>query len=283
MSTQPKLENSLYRPEFERDNCGFGLIAQMDGKPSHWLLETAIGALARLTHRGAVAADGKTGDGCGLLLKKPDGFLQTAAKEQGFTLKPLYAVGMVFLNTETALADSARQTLVSELTKEGLDVQGWRVVPTDTQACGEEALKTLPQIEQIFVNAAADMDQIDFERHLYIARRRSEKIIEQNDEMFYVPSLSSSVISFKGLVMPENLPVFYQDLNNPKMKSATAVFHQRFSTNTWPQWRLAQPFRYLAHNGEINTVQGNRNWSVARGHKFESPISPWKMCARWSP
>ncbi len=274
MSTQPKLENSLYRPEFERDNCGFGLIAQMDGKASHWLLETAIGALARLTHRGAVAADGKTGDGCGLLLKKPDGFLQSVAKEQGFILMPLYAVGMVFLNTETDLATRARQTLETELKKEGLDVPGWRMVPTDTRACGEEALRTLPQIEQIFVNAAEGMNQIAFERHLYIARRRSEKLLEQNDEMFYVPSLSSSVISFKGLVMPENLPLFYQDLNNPKMESATAVFHQRFSTNTWPQWRLAQPFRYLAHNGEINTIQGNRNWSVARGHKFESPHIP---------
>ena len=274
MSTQPKLENSLYRPEFERDNCGFGLIAQMDGKPSHWLLETAIGALARLTHRGAVAADGKTGDGCGLLLKKPDSFLQSIAKEQGFALKSLYAVGMVFLNMESDLADSARQILATELEKEGLDVLGWRVVPTDTRACGEEALKTLPQIEQIFVNAAEGMDEVAFERHLYIARRRSEKAIEQNDEVFYIPSLSSSVISYKGLVMPENLPVFYQDLNNPKMESATAVFHQRFSTNTWPQWRLAQPFRYLAHNGEINTIQGNRNWSVARGHKFESPHIP---------
>ena len=274
MSTQPKRENSLYRPEFERDNCGFGLIAQMDGKPSHWLLETAIGALARLTHRGAVAADGKTGDGCGLLLKKPDGFLQMLAAEQGFALAPLYAVGMVFLNTESELADAARRTLEAELEKEGLAVLGWREVPTDERACGEEALKTLPRIEQIFVNAAEGMDETAFERHLYIARRRTEKAIEPEDEMFYVPSLSSTVISYKGLVMPENLPVFYQDLNNPKMESATAVFHQRFSTNTWPQWRLAQPFRYLAHNGEINTIQGNRNWSVARGHKFESPHIP---------
>ena len=274
MSTQPKRENSLYRPEFERDNCGFGLIAQMDGKPSHWLLETAIGALARLTHRGAVAADGKTGDGCGLLLKKPDGFLQMLAAEQDFTLAPLYAVGMVFLNTESELADAARRTLEAELEKEGLAVLGWREVPTDERACGEEALKTLPRIEQIFVNAADGMDETAFERHLYIARRRTEKAIEPEDEMFYVPSLSSTVISYKGLVMPENLPVFYQDLNNPKMESATAVFHQRFSTNTWPQWRLAQPFRYLAHNGEINTIQGNRNWSVARGHKFESPHIP---------
>lgn len=246
----------------------------MDGKPSHWLLETAITALTRLTHRGAVAADGKTGDGCGLLLKKPDNFLRNAASDLGFMLKENYAVGMVFLNTDKNIADKARQQLEQELTKEGLDVQGWRSVPTDNTACGEEALKTLPVIEQIFINPADDMDEIAFERQLYIARRRTEKAIEPNDHMFYVPSLSSRVISFKGLVMPEYLPIFYKDLNDPKMESATAVFHQRFSTNTWPQWRLAQPFRYLAHNGEINTIQGNRNWSVARGHKFDTPELP---------
>ena len=246
----------------------------MDGKPSHWLLETAIGALARLTHRGAVAADGKTGDGCGLLLKKPDGFLRTVATELGFALANNYAVGMVFLNPDEKRASSARQTLTAELEQEGLEVAGWRRTPTDSTACGEEALRTLPIIEQVFVNAPAGMDGADFERHLYIARRRTEKVIEPADDYFYIPSLSSKVIAYKGLVMPENLPVFYKDLHNPAMESALAVFHQRFSTNTWPQWRLAQPFRYLAHNGEINTIQGNRNWSVARGHKFETPRLP---------
>jgi len=274
VSNQNTPTTGLYRPAFERENCGFGLIAQMDGKPSHWLLKTAIGALARLTHRGAVAADGKTGDGCGLLLKKPDSFLRTLAKEHGFALKDQYAVGMVFLNPDASKAATARQTLEAELQKEGLAVLGWRAVPTDPSACGDEALKSLPDIEQIFINAADGMDEISFERHLYIARRRTEKAIEPVDAFFYIPSLSSRVISYKGLVMPANLPVFYQDLNNPAMESALAVFHQRFSTNTWPQWRLAQPFRYLAHNGEINTVQGNRNWSIARGHKFETPYIP---------
>jgi len=271
VNTENKKLSGLYRPEFERDNCGFGLIAHMDGTPSHWLVDTAIGALARLTHRGAIAADGKTGDGCGLLLKKPDSFLRAVAETEGFKLAELYSAGMVFLNQDTKLAKQARDTLEKELKTEGLDVQGWRTVPTDESACGEEALKSLPVIEQIFVNAADGMDQVSFERHLYIARRRTEKAIEPNDPMFYIPSLSSSVISYKGLVMPEFLPVFYKDLGNKNLESATAVFHQRFSTNTWPQWRLAQPFRYLAHNGEINTVQGNRNWSMARGHKFESP------------
>jgi len=264
----------LYRPEFEKENCGFGLIVQMDNQASHWLVETAVHALTRLTHRGAVAADGKTGDGCGLLLKKPDAFLRQAAQQLGFTLADKYAVGMTFLNTNKALAKKSRQQLETELKKEGLIIAGWRVVPTDASACGDEALKSLPLIEQLFVNAPDNMDDAQFERHLYIARRRTEKAIDPKDDMFYIPSLSSQVVSYKGLVMPENLPIFYQDLNDEKLTSALAVFHQRFSTNTWPQWRLAQPFRYLAHNGEINTIQGNRNWSVARGHTFESRHIP---------
>ncbi len=266
--------SGLYSPAFEKENCGFGLIAHMDGNASHWLVNTAIGALARMTHRGAIAADGKTGDGCGLLMKKPDAFMRAAAAELSYTLADRYAVGMVFLNQDTALADKARRQLEQELTKEGLQVLGWRVVPTDESACGTEALKTLPRIEQIFINAAAGMDEAAFERHLYIARRRAEKVIEANDPAFYLPSFSSRVVSYKGLVMPAYLPVFYKDLNDERMASTLCVFHQRFSTNTWPQWRLAQPFRYLAHNGEINTVQGNRYWSVARGHKFETPLIP---------
>ena len=142
----------LYDPKFERDNCGFGLIAHMDGEASHWLLQTAITALARLTHRGAIAADGKTGDGCGLLLKKPDSFMRAQAAELGFTLKDNYAIGMVFLNTNADKAQLARDTLAKECCAEGLDVQGWRVVPTDYSACGEEALKSVPTIEQIFIN-----------------------------------------------------------------------------------------------------------------------------------
>jgi glutamate synthase (NADPH/NADH) large chain len=266
--------SGLYRPEFERDNCGFGLIAQMDNQPSHWLVNTAIQALERLTHRGAVAADGKTGDGCGLLLKKPDAFLRTIAAEAGIELAALYGVGMVFLNTDGKLAAKARDVLENQLRGEGLDIAGWREVPTNPEACGEEALKTLPVIMQVFVNAPEGMDESAFERHLFIARRRAEIAVEAEDPMFYVPSLSARVLSFKGLVMPANLPVFYQDLNDERLESSLCVFHQRFSTNTWPQWRLAQPFRFLAHNGEINTVRGNRNWAQARAYKFASPHLP---------
>ncbi len=271
-SKQP--DGGLYRPAFEKDSCGFGLIAQMDGTPSHWLVGTAINSLACLTHRGAIAADGKTGDGCGLLLKKPDAFLRTLAGERGWALAETYAVGMVFLSQDSARAARAKAQLQGELERQALQVLGWRPVPVDTAACGEEALKTLPVIEQVFVNAPPEIDEATMERRLYIARRRTEKAIEPQDEAFYVPSLSARVISYKGLVMPRNLPVFYADLNDERLASSLCVFHQRFSTNTWPQWRLAQPFRFLAHNGEINTVQGNRNWSVARGHKFATPLIP---------
>ena len=265
---------TLYRPSFEKDSCGFGLIAHMDGVPGHWLVQTAVDALTRLTHRGAVAADGKTGDGCGLLMKMPDRFMRAVARQDGIHLDKKFATGMVFLNPIPKLAEKARSRLERELVAEGLQVAGWRTVPTDNSACGEEALESLPLFEQIFINAGESMDETRFERHLYIARRRTEKAIGNGDKTFYIPSLSSRVVSYKGLVMPANLPVFYRDLQDERLESALCVFHQRFSTNTWPEWRLAQPFRYLAHNGEINTIQGNRNWSMARGHKFKTPHIP---------
>ncbi len=271
MSQPTELTQGLYRPEFERDNCGFGLIAQMDDKPSHWLIETAIESLGNLTHRGAIGADGKTGDGCGLLMKKPDAFFRAIAEEQGFALSAHYAVGMVFLSQDADAAEANQAIVTEELTKQGLDVQGWRDVPVNPdEACGEQALASLPIMRQVFVNAAEGMDDVAFERYLYIARRLAEKAID--DDAFYIPTLSSHVVSYKGLVMPAYLPVFYQDLRDSRMETAICVFHQRFSTNTMPQWRLAQPFRYLAHNGEINTVQGNRNWALARGAKFATDL-----------
>ncbi|MBS1147198.1 MAG: glutamate synthase large subunit, partial [Proteobacteria bacterium] len=268
------LDGTLYSPDFEQDSCGFGLIAQMDNQPSHTLVQNAIGSLACMTHRGAIAADGLSGDGCGLLFMKPDAFLRTVAAEAGFTVGVLYAAGLVFLSRDAAPRDHARATLKTELEAQGLEVAGFRLVPTDSSVCGESALASLPHIEQIFVNAPAGMSADDFERKLYIARRRAEKALEASDPVFYLPTLSCRVISYKGLVMPDNLPVFYPDLSDARFASSLAVFHQRFSTNTWPQWRLAQPFRYLAHNGEINTVQGNRNWSRAREQKFETPLIP---------
>jgi len=270
---QSRLSGTLYSPDFEQDSCGFGLIAQLDDQPSHKLVQTAIASLACMTHRGAVAADGKSGDGCGLLFKKPDGFLRTVAAEADITLSERYAAGLVFLNRDAGLAQRARDLLAAELLGQGLAVAGFRKVSTDNSALGEYALKSLPTIEQIFVNCPDTVDADIFERKLYIARRTVEKALA-DDAAFYMPTLSGRVIAYKGLVMPDYLPVFYPDLNDARFASSLAVFHQRFSTNTWPEWRLAQPFRYLAHNGEINTLQGNRNWSRARECKFASPLIP---------
>src|SRR5580658_7351612 len=264
----------LCRAAYERDSCGFGLIASLDDRASHWVLQTAISSLNRLTHRGAIAADGKTGDGCGLLIKQPTAFLRAAAAEAGFTLAPLFAAGLVFLNRDPNVAARARAVLTEQLQAEKLQVAGFRALPIGAEACGSEALKTLPAIEQIFVNAAADIDEQTLNRRLYMARRRAEKQLEGSDPVFYIPSLSASTIVYKGMVMPQYLAQFYPDLKDPRMEASVVVFHQRFSTNTLPQWRLAHPYRYLAHNGEINTVQGNRSWAVARGPLFRSPLLP---------
>ena len=262
----------LLRPEFEKDSCGFGLIAQMDGRASHWLVETAIHALGRLTHRGAVAADGKTGDGCGLLLKMPADYMRDKAREAGFSPPATFAAGMVFLNPRAAAA--GRRSLEQAVRDEGLEVAGWREVPVDASVCGRAALETLPRIEQIFVGADDAVGADDFERRLFVARRRAEIARAPHDPVFYVASLSARTLSYKGLVMPDNLPMFYRDLNDESLATSICVFHQRFSTNTWPQWRLAQPFRLLAHNGEINTIGGNRSWAHARAYIFKSPHLP---------
>jgi glutamate synthase (NADPH/NADH) large chain len=261
-------KQGLYDPEFERDSCGFGLIANLDDMPSHFVVETAISALARLTHRGAVAPDGKTGDGCGLLIKFPERFLRAVGEEVGFDLGERFAAGTVFLSHNLAVAGKARQIIGEAIEEIGLEVVGWRAVPTDASACGVLALKTLPKIEQVFVNAPAGMPRGRFNRRLFLARRRAENRIEDGET--YVTSLSSVTISYKGMIMPGALPVFYPDLRDPRLESSVCVFHQRFSTNTLPEWRLAQPFRFLAHNGEINTIQGNRNWAQARAKNFRS-------------
>ncbi len=273
--TDPRVRDwGLYRSAYERDSCGFGLIASLDDQASHWVLKTAISSLNRLTHRGAIAADGKTGDGCGLLIKTPARFLRAAAAEARISLGVQFAAGLVFLNRVESKAAEARRVLTGEIEREKMSVAGFRVMPVDPSACGVEALKTLPHIEQVFVNSSADIDEATFNRRLYMARRRTEKILESIDPKFYIPSLSASTIVYKGMVMPQHLAQFYPDLKDPRMEASVVVFHQRFSTNTLPQWRLAHPYRYLAHNGEINTVQGNRSWAVARGPLFRSPLLP---------
>jgi len=259
---------TLYNPDFERDSCGFGLIANLDDLPSHWVIETSIAALTRLTHRGAVAADGKTGDGCGLLIKFPTGFLRAVGEEAGFSLDQRFAAGTVFLSQDEEVASAARKVINQAIEETGLVVAGWRVVPVDPSACGERARATLPRIEQVFVNASDGMPRGRFNRRLFLARRRSENRVVDSET--YIASMSSVTISYKGMIMPSALPEFYPDLRDPRMESSVCLFHQRFSTNTLPEWRLAQPFRFLAHNGEINTINGNRNWAQARAKNFIS-------------
>ena len=267
-------KNGLYQPNFEHDNCGFGLIAQMDGRASHTLVQTAITALGRMTHRGAIGADGKTGDGCGLLLRKPTTFLRSAAAEVGVNLSGEFATGIVFMSHEDSIASQCKKQLEDECNARGMRFNGWREVPVDTSACGEQAKESVPRIEQLFVSATEEMDTAEFNRHLFVARRKAEIALKDIDPEFYVCSLSCDVILYKGLVMPEFLSSFYTDLEDESLESSIAVFHQRFSTNTLPQWKLAQPFRYLAHNGEINTIQGNRNWANARAPKLRSDVLP---------
>ena len=226
-----------------------------------------------MTHRGGIAADGRTGDGCGLLLQKPDLFLRRAAQACGAgELTALYGVGMLMLSRDEERAATARRTLDEELAAVGLQPAGWRPVPTAPSCLGPIALASLPQFAQVFVNAP-DIDQAQLTARLFIARRRAEQRLE-SDADSYIASLSAGTVVYKGLMMPVDLAGFFPDLADPDLTSAICLFHQRFSTNTMPRWPLAQPFRLLAHNGEINTITGNRNWAEARTGKFRSPLLP---------
>ena len=262
--------SALFDPRFEHDSCGFGLIAHLDNKPSRWLVDTALSSLARMSHRGAILADGKTGDGCGVLLHRPDAFLRAVADEAGIRLGHGFSAGNVFLPRDAGAAERARATLAEELERLDVRVAGWRQVPINEAACGPIGLASLPRIEQIFVCPAVTMNQGSFARALFLARRRAEMRLADLPD-FYVVSLSPWTLGYKGLVLAPALADFFPDLRHCEMASGVALFHQRFSTNTAPRWPLAQPFRLLAHNGEINTIEGNRRWALARGAKWHSP------------
>ncbi|MEN1728391.1 MAG: glutamate synthase large subunit, partial [Pseudomonadota bacterium] len=266
------MPETLHHPDFERDSCGFGLIVRLDDQADHDVLQDALTALKRLTHRGAVAPDGKTGDGCGILVKLPHVFFRKIAREADIELASSFAVGMLFLDPISDRAALQRERIESELTSQGLKVAGWRPVPVQADALGDAARARQPRIEQLLVNAPDELPDSQFERRLFLARRRIEVSI--SDERFYVASLSSRTLSYKGMVVPELLAEFYPDLDDPDFQTSAAVFHQRFSTNTLPRWQLAQPFRLLAHNGEINTIQGNRHWTRARRRLLASPLLP---------
>jgi len=269
----------LYDPRDERDACGFGLIAQLDDVPSATLVQRAIAALVRMTHRGGVAADGLSGDGCGVLIRNPDAWLRALASEAKITLGQLYAAGLVFLPHDEVAAQRARDTMAAALREVQLATAGWREVPVDTAACGERARASMPRIEQLFVVPALDIDGArpspeTFQHALYLARRRAEQRLQDvstaSNQDFYVVSLSAHAIGYKGMVLPERLAQFYPDLQRAELASSAVVFHQRFSTNSAPRWPLAQPFRLLAHNGEINTISGNRAWAQARAQAWRT-------------
>ena len=247
-----------------------------DGRQAQPLvLATAIDSLARLTHRGAVAADGKTGDGCGLLMKRPDGFLQAVAEEEGFQLAERFAVGCVFLSRDEAQADRRARASTPACEAQGLTVAGWRTVPTDAEACGEEALETLPRIEQVFVNAAADMDEARLRAQpVHRPPPGREGLDADGDQAFYIPSLSSRVLSYKGLMMPANLPVFYPDLNDERLETAICVFHQRFSTNTLPAVAPGPAVPLPGAQRRDQHHPGQPQLGHARASKFETPLLP---------
>ncbi|MFD0966522.1 glutamate synthase large subunit [Seminibacterium arietis] len=263
---------TLYDRSFERENCGFGLIANIDGVQSHKVVRNGILGLSRMQHRGAILSDGKTGDGCGLSLQMPESFFRNIAEESGFSLSKIFGIGQIFLPQDETLAKQYIDIINEELAIETLLVVAWRDVPTNPNVLGSIALADMPLIKQVFINAPSGWRRIDLLRRLYIARRRIEKRINHND--FYICSFSNQTIVYKGLCMPKDLPKFYLDLADLRMQTSICLFHQRFSTNTQPRWKLAQPFRYLAHNGEINTISGNRAWARARAYKYRTPLIP---------
>ncbi|KGM89519.1 glutamate synthase (NADPH) large subunit [Roseovarius mucosus DSM 17069] len=257
-------ENGMYAEEEEHSSCGVGLVVSIDGKPSRKVVEAGINALKAIWHRGAVDADGKTGDGAGIHLQIPVSFFYDQIRRTGHEPNEsrLVAVGQVFLpRTNFGAQEQCRTIVETEVLRMGHTIYGWRHVPVDISCLGEKANATRPEIEQILISDAKGLDEESFERELYVIRRRIEKAVQAAGIMgFYMASLSCRSIIYKGMMLAEQVAVFYPDLMDERFKSAFAIYHQRYSTNTFPQWWLAQPFRMLAHNGEINTLKGNTNW-----------------------
>ena len=263
-------ENSLYKAEDEHSSCGVGLVVAISGKPSRRVVENGIMALKAVWHRGAVDADGKTGDGAGIHVQIPVKFFYDQVRRTGHepdTAK-LIAVGQVFLpRTDFGAQERCRTIVETEVLRMGHYIYGWRHVPVDTTVLGDKANATRPEIEQILIRCEKRIDEEQFERELYIIRRRIEKAANSAGiQGMYLCSLSCRSIIYKGMMLAEQVATFYPDLMDERFESAFAIYHQRYSTNTFPQWWLAQPFRMLAHNGEINTLKGNVNWM--RSHEI---------------
>ncbi|MDZ4802473.1 MAG: glutamate synthase large subunit [Bryobacteraceae bacterium] len=271
----------LYNPANEHDACGLGFLVNIEGVPSHDVITRGIQILVNLTHRGACGCDPETGDGAGILIQIPDKFFRRVTPDLGFTLPDpgKYAIGMVFLPVEPTPRLLCEGIFERIATEEGLQVLGWRDTPVNRDAVGRIARASQPYIEQIFLGCPAGLAQDDFERRLYIVMKRVENevaaspdIKDQDRSFFYIPSLSSRTIIYKGLLLAPQIANFYTDLSDPDAMSALALVHQRFSTNTFPTWQLAHPFRMVCHNGEINTVRGNTNWMYARQSVMHAPL-----------
>jgi len=272
-------EYGLYDPKNEHENCGFGFIANIKNEPKHEIVHQALEIVHNLDHRGAVGADPLAGDGAGILIQIPDQFFRADFARNDITLPKIgdYGVGMVFFPQDKTRADLAKKAIEQTISNEGQIFIGWRDVPIDDIVLGETVKHNAPLIKQFFIQKGSNCkDEKQFQRKLYVIRKQAHfllhsKKIEDWDD-FYIVSLSSRTIIFKGMVLAPNLSKFYIDFQDSNFKTAIALFHQRFSTNTFPSWRLAQPFRYLCHNGEINTVKGNINWMNSRKHNMTSEV-----------
>ena len=272
-------KQGLYDPKFEHDACGIGFVVNIKGKKSHEIVEQALTVLQNLDHRGACGCEENTGDGAGILLQIPHDFLQHVCEGLGFQLpKPgQYGVGMIFLPPDRDLRHQCEEMLEEIVASEGQQVLGWRSVPTDNMYLGDTAKSCEPSIRQIFIGRNASIqDDMAFERKLYVIRRRAENAIRYQGvaggQYFYLPSLSCKTIIYKGMLTPRQVITFYPDLSDPEVETAIAVIHSRFSTNTFPSWERAHPYRYLIHNGEINTLRGNENWMRARQAMLASEL-----------
>ena len=268
--------SKLYDPQYEHDNCGFGFVANVRGVASHDIVRKGIEILVNLVHRGACGCDPLTGDGAGLLLQIPHAFFAKETAALGFELPEpgRYGVGFAFLPQDDELRRRAEQIVEDKILGSGQRVLGWRDVPVDANQCGPLARKTLPRMRQVFVGAGTDDEQL-FERKLYVIRKWAERTVRETlgaRTGFYLPSFSCRTIVYKGLLLAEQLEGFYKDFSDESMASALAMVHQRFSTNTFPAWELAQPFHMLCHNGEINTLRGNVAWMRAREQLFGNEV-----------
>ncbi len=268
----------LYDPRNERDACGIGFIASIKGEKSHDIIEKGIEILLNLSHRGASGCDPVTGDGAGILIQIPHAFFEGECARLGFTLpRPgEYGIGMLFLPVERHQRLICEGIVERVVREEGLGVLGWRDTPIAADAIGRIARASQPYIEQVFIGCGPGMDPQALERKLYVIRKRMEAEVAKSDirdkSFFYIPSLSSRTIVYKGLLLASQISQFYKELSNPEVTSALCMVHQRFSTNTFPTWQLAHPFRYISHNGEINTLRGNTAWMEARQATLQSPL-----------